>query len=73
MNESFEMAILRDQVRMIKGMFFENSAVITIGPKLTVQSTFLEQYTYRLLHQKRDNPKSWPFYDHFWPFFCQLH
>ena len=29
--------------------------------------------TYRLLHQKRDNPKSWPFYDHFWPFFCQLH
>ena len=43
MNESFEMAILRDQVRMIKvaGMFFENSTVI----KLTVQSTFLEQYT----------------------------
>ena len=20
---------------------------------------------YRLLHKKRDNPKSWPFYDHF--------
>ena len=27
---------------------------------------------YRLLHQKRDSSKSWPFYDHFWPFFCQL-
>jgi hypothetical protein len=25
------------------------------------------------LHQKRDNPKSWSFYNHFWPFFCQLH
>ena len=28
--------------------------------------------TYRILNQKRDSPKSWPFYDHFWPFFCQL-
>ena len=28
--------------------------------------------TYRILNQKRDSPKSWPFYDHFWLFFHQV-
>ena len=45
------------------------SAVLQISEG-SLKVKFILTPNYRLLHQKRDNPKSWPFYDHCWPFFA---